>query len=106
MLGKPSEQIRTLGAKSPSPAIPAPTTLFQSSAALGIISMAVACFPEAQARVQAQLDRVVGRFRNEHPRIERPTQLKRTTMQSPRSQIVMRSPRSGHLSSSLSADDQ
>ncbi|EMD42065.1 hypothetical protein CERSUDRAFT_120902 [Gelatoporia subvermispora B] len=34
-----------------------------TSAALGVVSMAAACYPEAQARVQAQLDEVVGRNR-------------------------------------------
>ncbi|OSX61654.1 hypothetical protein POSPLADRAFT_1046942 [Postia placenta MAD-698-R-SB12] len=34
-----------------------------TAAALGIMTMAAACYPEAQARVQAQLDEVVGRDR-------------------------------------------
>ncbi|EMD34420.1 hypothetical protein CERSUDRAFT_140923 [Gelatoporia subvermispora B] len=34
-----------------------------TAAALGIVSMAAACYPEAQARVQAQLDEIIGRDR-------------------------------------------
>ncbi|PCH38429.1 cytochrome P450 [Wolfiporia cocos MD-104 SS10] len=34
-----------------------------TAAALGFITMAAACYPEAQARVQAQLDKVLGRDR-------------------------------------------
>jgi len=34
-----------------------------TAAALGVVTMAAACHPEAQARVQAQIDKVVGRQR-------------------------------------------
>ncbi|OCH86139.1 cytochrome P450 [Obba rivulosa] len=37
--------------------------ILQTAAALGFVSIAAACYPEAQARVQAQLDEVIGRQR-------------------------------------------
>lgn len=39
--------------------------VMQTAAALGWVSVAAACYPEAQTRVQAQLDEVVGRDRRQ-----------------------------------------